>query len=67
VKLTKENLAQTRPGRDVVLYKMHGTVDQPHDAILTKEDYETYERKRPLFSESLKGDLGLVPNFETNS
>jgi hypothetical protein len=57
IKLTKENLAQTRTGRDVVLYKMHGTVEQPHDAILTKEDYETYERKRPLFSESLKGDL----------
>lgn len=57
LKLTQENLAQTRRGRDVVLYKMHGCVTQPHEAILTKDDYEQYATKRPLFVESLKGDL----------
>jgi hypothetical protein len=36
---------------------MHGCVTQPHDAVVTKDDYEQYERKRPLFVESLKGDL----------
>jgi hypothetical protein len=57
VKLTQENLAQTRRGRDAILYKMHGCVTQPQDAILTKDDYESYEKKRPLFVENLKGDL----------
>ncbi len=57
IKISQENLAQTRRGRDVVIYKMHGCVTQPHDAVVTKDDYEQYERKRPLFAESLKGDL----------
>jgi hypothetical protein len=57
LKLTQENLAHTKRGRDVVLYKMHGCVTQPHEAVVTKDDYEQYERKRPLFVESLKGDL----------
>lgn len=57
LKLTQENLAQTRRDRDVVIYKMHGCVTQPHEAVITKDDYEQYERKRPLFIERLKGDL----------
>ena len=36
LKLSQENLAQTRRDRDVVLYKMHGCVTQPHEAVLTK-------------------------------
>jgi hypothetical protein len=57
VKITQESLAHTKRGRDVVLYKMHGCITQPHEAVITKDDYEQYERKRPLFVESLKGDL----------
>jgi hypothetical protein len=57
LKLTQENLAHTKRGRDVVVYKMHGCVTQPHEAVVTKDDYEQYERRRPLFIESLKGDL----------
>lgn len=57
VKLTHENLAQARHGRDVNVYKMHGSVDQPQDAVLTKDDYEKYEESRRLFVENLKGDL----------
>jgi Sir2- and TIR-associating SLOG family/SIR2-like domain len=57
LKLTQENLAHTKRGRDVVLYKMHGCVTQPHEAVVTKDDYEQYERRRPLLVESLKGDL----------
>jgi hypothetical protein len=57
LKLTQENLAHMKRDRDVVLYKMHGCVTQPHDAVLTKDDYEQYGVKRPLFVESLKGDL----------
>ena len=57
VKLTHENLAQNRPRRDVVVYKMHGDVSQPQDAVLTKDDYEKYEATHRLFIENLKGDL----------
>ena len=57
VKTTKENLATTLPNRGVTIYKMHGDCRQPHDAVLTKEDYETYGQKREVFSTALKGDL----------
>jgi Sir2- and TIR-associating SLOG family/SIR2-like domain len=57
VKIVQENLAHTKRGRDVVLYKMHGCVTYPHETVITKDDYEQYERKRPLFVEALKGDL----------
>jgi Sir2- and TIR-associating SLOG family/SIR2-like domain len=36
---------------------MHGDIRQPQDAVLTKEDYETYGEKREVFSTALKGDL----------
>lgn len=57
VKRTIPNLAQLRRGKDVTLYKMHGCVTQPDEAVITKDDYEGYDRKRSLFSDSFKGDL----------
>src|SRR5580700_5669776 len=57
VKITQENLATSVPRRDAVVYKMHGDVSQPDKAILTKDDYETYESTRHLFSMALQGDL----------
>jgi hypothetical protein len=57
VKITQENLATTAVHRDVIIYKMHGDISQPHDAVLTRDDYEAYEAKRALFSIQLKGDL----------
>lgn len=57
IKLSIENLAQARKGRDVTIYKMHGCVTQPHEAVLTKQDYEVYDVGRQLFTDSLKGDF----------
>ena len=57
VKITNQNLATTLPNRGVVIYKMHGDCRQPHDAVLTKDDYETYGDKREGFSTALRGDL----------
>lgn len=57
VKITKENLAFTRPKNDVTVYKMHGDISLPHEAVLTREDYETYNENRSIFSDKLKGDL----------
>jgi hypothetical protein len=57
VKTTVENLATTVPRRDAVVYKMHGDVSQPDKAVVTKDDYESYESHRNLFSTALRGDL----------
>jgi len=57
VKLSIQNLAQARRGRDVTIYKMHGCVTQAHEAVLTKQDYEVYDLNRRLFTDSLKGDF----------
>ena len=57
VKIDKNQLAITLPDRDVVLYKMHGDVEHPAEAVLTKDDYESYDLKRPLFRTALQGDL----------
>ncbi|MEZ9310896.1 SIR2 family protein [Vibrio sp. 10N.286.49.F3] len=57
VKHTKQQLAFTKPKRDSVVYKMHGDVDHPSDAVLTKDDYEKYHVKMEQFLSSLKGDL----------
>lgn len=57
VKKTIENLAQTTINRDAVVYKMHGDVEQPHSAVITKDDYDTYNQKRSLFTTKLCGDI----------
>lgn len=57
VKHTVLQLAITKPGRDVVVYKMHGDVEYSNDAIISKEDYETYHHTHSEFSSALRGDL----------
>ncbi len=57
VKKEKENLSTNLPKRDAVVYKMHGDVSQPHNAVITKDDYEKFDRTRHLFSTALEGDL----------
>ena len=57
VKISPENVGQSQPGIDVVIFKMHGDVSQPHQAVLTKDDYEAYHLRRELFTIRLKGDL----------
>lgn len=57
VKINTDSLATTLPRRDAVVYKLHGDVTQPGDAIVTKDDYETFDDKRGLFATALRGDL----------
>jgi len=57
IKITKNNLSTTFPRQDAVVYKMHGDVSQPDEAVVTKDDYEAYDSKRHLFSMALQGDL----------
>lgn len=56
-KITPENLAITKPNSDAKIYKMHGDISLPHEAVLTKDDYENYNNKRQLFTTALQGDL----------
>ena len=57
VKMDSDQLATVLMNRDAVVYKMHGDVDHPSRAVLTKDDYVLYDKKRPLFKTILKGDL----------
>lgn len=57
VKYEKKQLLFTRPRRDAIVYKMHGDVDHPSDAVLIKDDYEKYHMDRQPFMDALRGDL----------
>lgn len=57
VKYTLKQLSVTRPDRDVVVYKMHGDIDNPADAVISKDDYESYPLKMNAFVSALRGDL----------
>jgi hypothetical protein len=57
VKFTVDHLKLTRPKRDAIVYKMHGDIDHPDDAVLTKDDYERYESTRGQYVTALSGDL----------
>ncbi|PHR54535.1 MAG: hypothetical protein COA44_12960 [Arcobacter sp.] len=56
-KYTNKQLVFTKPKRDAIVYKMHGDVDHPSEAVLTKDDYETYHLKMQPFLNALSGDL----------
>ncbi len=43
--------------KDAIVFKMHGDKDSPDEAVLTKDDYETYNDKKEFFSTALRGDL----------
>lgn len=57
VKHSVSQLNTTRPKRDAVVYKMHGDVSSPNDAILYKEQYERYYTTHEAFVTALSGDL----------
>lgn len=39
------------------VYKIHGDIDHPNSIIITRDDYDTYFNKNPLFINILKTDL----------
>ena len=57
VKISPDTLSINIVDRDAIVYKMHGDVRTPSEAVLTKDDYETYNQKRKLFTTALQGDL----------
>jgi len=59
VKYTNEQLLTTRPKRDLVVYKMHGDVNHPNNAIITKEQYEKYHYTHEPYINALSGELTM--------
>lgn len=57
VKTCCANLTTTLKGRNVVVYKMHGDVDHPEEAVLIRDDYESYSQEKRPFINALSGDL----------
>ncbi|MBH0072232.1 SIR2 family protein [Pseudoalteromonas sp. NZS127] len=57
IKYTNNHLALTKKKRDAVVYKMHGDIDHPDSAVLTKDDYEQYPLKMQPYITALSGDL----------
>jgi hypothetical protein len=56
-KIDARSLAYNLSKRDAIVYKMHGDISMPGDAVITKDDYEIYNEKRQLFTTALQGDL----------
>ncbi|HEL1217604.1 TPA: SIR2 family protein, partial [Streptococcus equi subsp. zooepidemicus] len=57
-KTKDEQLRGTNHDFDAIVYKLHGDVESPEDAVLTRSDYEEFGyNKRKLFREVLEGDL----------
>lgn len=58
VKTKDEHLRGTNHNFDALVYKLHGDVEAPEDAVITRSDYEEFGyNKRKLFREVLEGDL----------
>ena len=47
----------TLPGRDCLVYKMHGDISNPGQTVLIKDDYEKYYLTGQAFITALTGDL----------
>ncbi len=57
VKYRNNQLLTTKPKRDIVIFKMHGDVNHPDEAIITKEQYEQYHSTHEPFINALAGEL----------
>lgn len=57
VKYTTQHLSKTIHGRNAILYKMHGDVEHPDEAIISKDQYEKYFHSHGAFINTLSGDL----------
>ncbi|MDF3983070.1 SIR2 family protein [Luteibacter sp. PPL201] len=57
VKEKPRDMARAWPRRDAIVYKMHGDVRSPADAILQTAQYESYASTHTVFVNALQGDL----------
>ena len=57
VKISPASVSITSQWADTVLYKMHGDYKQADQCVLTKDDYEIYDRTRRVFTTTLQAHL----------
>lgn len=57
IKWNDSHLPASNARRDAVVYKMHGDIGTPNEAVLTRDDYESYAHKHPGLINALLGDL----------
>lgn len=56
VKKSDKDLAINIPKRDAIVYKMHGDIGTAAETVLTKHEYEDYNKTRELFSNAFRSD-----------
>lgn len=56
-KRNQDSLTVNKPNSDIIVYKIHGDIDEPNKAIITKDDYEMFEKTHKLFTTALQADL----------
>ena len=56
IKKAQSDLTVNLPKRDAIIYKMHGDIEMVSETVLTKHEYEDYNKKRELFSNAFKSD-----------
>lgn len=56
-KINPEDLSYSKSNKDATVYKLHGDISNPLKAIITKEDYELFDKTHELFIGNLQGDL----------
>ena len=44
-------------GKNVIIHKLHGDVDDPHHAVITKEDYDKFKSNHEILLAKLKGEM----------
>lgn len=49
LKVRNEDFSRNIKKKNAIVYKMHGDKNSPDEAVLIKDDYETYNDKRELF------------------
>lgn len=57
VKIDNNDLSITPPNIDTTVYKFHGDISRPYEAVLTRDDYESFDESHKLFIQTLRGDL----------
>lgn len=57
IKTRNEDFSRNIKKKNAIVYKMHGDKNAPDEAVLIKDDYETYSTKRQFFTTALRGDL----------
>lgn len=52
-----DSLKKFIDGKDVIIHKLHGDVEKPQDAVITRKDYEEFAYKHEILLSKLKGEM----------